>query len=76
MGRRTLKVSEEAYNALLKMKKENESFTETILQLLKEVKKGTLLDYIKTLEPDEEFAAVLETVVVERETITTRILEP
>ncbi|HIH89173.1 TPA: hypothetical protein HA344_08200 [Candidatus Bathyarchaeota archaeon] len=30
MGRRTLKVSEEAYNALLKMKRENKSFTDGV----------------------------------------------
>jgi predicted CopG family antitoxin len=33
MGHKTLTVSDEAYNALSKMKKECESFTETILRL-------------------------------------------
>ena len=44
-------VSDDAYNTLSKIKKERE----------------TLLDYIKTLEPDEEFAAVLEAVVDDRD---------
>jgi len=75
MGHRTLTVSDEAYNALTKMKKERESFTETILRLTKRAEKGTLLDYIKTLEPDEEFASTLEAIVEERDTITTRPIE-
>lgn len=75
MGHRTLTVSDEAYNALAKMKKERESFTETILRLTKRIERGTLLDYIKTLEPDEEFAATLEAVVEERNNITSRPLE-
>ncbi|MCX6653641.1 MAG: antitoxin VapB family protein [Candidatus Bathyarchaeota archaeon] len=75
MGHRTLTVSDEAYNALFKMKKERESFTETILRLTKRTEKGTLLDYIKTLAPDEEFAATLEAVVEDRKNITSRPLE-
>ncbi len=75
MGHRTLTVSDEAYNALAKMKKERESFTETILRLTKRAEKGTLLDYIKTLEPDEEFASTLEAIVEERDKITTRPIE-
>jgi predicted CopG family antitoxin len=75
MGHRTLTVSDEAYNALSKMKKERESFTETILRLTKRTEKGTLLDYIKTLEPDEEFASTLETILENRNNITSRPLE-
>ncbi len=75
MGHRTLTVSDEAYNALSKMKKERESFTETILRLTKRTEKGTLLDYIKTLEPDEEFTATLETVLKDRSNISSRPLE-
>jgi predicted CopG family antitoxin len=75
MGHRTLTVSDEAYNALYKMKKERESFTETILRLTKQTEKGTLLDYIRTLEPDDEFANTLETVLEDRNNITSRPLE-
>jgi predicted CopG family antitoxin len=75
MGHRTLTVSDEAYNALSKMKKERESFTETILRLTKRTEKGTLLDYIKTLEPDEELASTLESVLEDRNNIASRPLE-
>jgi len=41
------------------MKKERESFTEAILRLTEKKEKGTLLDYVRSLEPDEEFAEEL-----------------
>jgi len=66
MGHKTLTVSEEAYEALARMKKERESFTEAILRLTEKREKGTLLDYVRSLEPDEEFAEELEKVVEER----------
>ena len=44
-------VSDDAYNTLSKIKNERK----------------TLLDYIKTLEPNEEFAAVLDAVVDDRD---------
>ena len=75
MGHRTLTISDEAYNALSKMKKERESFTETILRLTDKTEKGTLLDYIKTLNPDEDLATNLETVLLDRNKITSRPIE-
>jgi len=48
------------------MKTENESF----LRLKKKKEKGTLLDYVKSLEPDEEFAELLEEVLKERKLVT------
>ena len=75
MGHRTLTISDEAYNALSKMKKERESFTETILRITNKTYKGTLLNYIKTLEPDEEFASTLETILEDRNKITSRPIE-
>ena len=59
-------ISEEAYEALARMKKERESFTEAILRLTEKNEKGTLLDYVLSLDPDEEFAEELEKVVEER----------
>lgn len=59
-------VSEEAYEALARMKKERESFTEAILRLTEKKERGTLLDYVLSLDPDEEFAEELEKVVEER----------
>jgi len=61
-----LTISEEAYEALARMKKERESFTEAILRLTEKNEKGTLLDYVLSLDPDEEFAEELEKVVEER----------
>jgi predicted CopG family antitoxin len=69
MGHKTLTVSEEAYEALARLKKERESFTEAILRLTGEKEKGTLLDYVRTLEPDEDYAGELEKVVEERKTV-------
>ena len=70
MGHKSLTISEEAYNALASLKKERESFTEAILRLTKKGERGTLLDYVISLEPDEEFAAIMEEVVRERERVT------
>ena len=75
MGHRTLTISDEAYNALSKMKKERESFTETILRITNKTEKGTLQDYIKTLKPDEDLATNLETVLLDRNKITSRPIE-
>ena len=75
MGHRTLTISDEAYNALQKMKKERESFTETILRITNKTEKGTLLDYIKTLNPDEDLATNLETVLLDRNKIISRPIE-
>lgn len=72
MGHKTLTISEEAYQALAKMKEERESFTETILRLTKKAEKGNLLDYVKSLETDEEFAKLMEDVVQERSMISLR----
>lgn len=69
MGHKTLTVSEEAYEALARLKKERESFTEAILRLTRKKERGTLLDYVRSLEPDEEFAEELEKVVEERKRI-------
>jgi predicted CopG family antitoxin len=69
MGHKTLTVSDEAYEALARMKKERESFTEAILRLTEKKERGTLLDYVLSLDPDEEFAEELEKVVEERRKI-------
>ena len=66
MAHKTITISEEAYEALAAVKAAKESFTEVILRIVKKREEGTLLDYVKTLEPDEEFAKTLEGVVKER----------
>ena len=70
MAHKTITISEEAYEALAAFKKgEKESFTEAVLRLVKREEKGTLLDYVRSLEPDEEFARTLEEIIAERKAV-------
>jgi len=72
MGHKTITISEEAYEALAGLKQQRESFTEAILRLTRKREKNAFLDYVKSLEPDEEFAEIMEEVVREREKVTLR----
>jgi len=38
--------------------------------LTRKRKAGTLLDYVRSLEPNEEFADIMKTVLEERERVT------
>jgi len=70
MAHKTITVSEEAYEALAGMKAAKASFTDFILKIVKKKEEGTLLDYVRSIEPDEEFAKILEDVVKERRKIS------
>jgi len=70
MAHKTITISEEAYEALAGMKAAKESFTEVILKIVKKKEEGTLLDYVRSIDPDEEFAKILEDVVKERSKIS------
>jgi predicted CopG family antitoxin len=70
MAHKTITISEEAYEALAGLKAARESFTDVILRTVKKRKEGTLLDYNRSLVPDEEFAKTLEDVVKERNRIS------
>jgi predicted CopG family antitoxin len=70
MAHKTITISEEAYEALAKAKTAKESFTDVILRIVKKRKVGTLLDYVRNLEPDEEFAKILDGIVEERKRIS------
>ncbi len=72
MAHKTLTISEEAYAALARLKKHGESFTDVILRVAAKARKGTLLDYIRSMPPDEEFAKTLEEVVKDRERMHVR----
>jgi len=64
MAHKTITISEEAYDALARMKKTNESFTDVILRLAS--KKGSaqaLLDFIDRIPASEEFARNVEEVM-------------
>lgn len=73
MGHKTITISEEAYEALAGLKQGKESFTEAILKLVRKREQGTLLDYVKSLEPDEEFASIMGEVLREREKVALRV---
>jgi len=67
MAHKTLTISEEAYSALYRLKSRGESFTEVILRLTTKTKRGSLLDYVRSIEPDVEFAKTLQGIVDCRE---------
>ncbi len=69
MAHKTLTISEEAYNALARLKSKDESFTKVILRLAQKRNKGSLLDYIRSIAPDNELADRLEEVLEERQKI-------
>jgi predicted CopG family antitoxin len=72
MGHKTITISDEAYKALSRLKRGKESFTDVILKLARGRVEGTLLDYVRSLEQDEEFAEIMEDVVRERRRIRLR----
>jgi predicted CopG family antitoxin len=67
MAHKTLTISEEAYAALARMKSRGESFTDVVLRLTAKTRRGSLLDYVRKMESDEEFAETLEEIVGSRE---------
>jgi len=75
MAHKSLKISEEAYAALVRLKDRRESFTDVILRLTAKARRGTLLDYVRSMRPDEEFAKTLEEMVRSREQSRVRALQ-
>ncbi len=69
MAHKTLTISEEAYNALARLKEKDESFTKVILRLAQKKNKGSLLEYVRSFAPDNELADRLEEVLSERQKI-------
>jgi predicted CopG family antitoxin len=67
MAHKTLTISEDAYAALARLKAGGESFTDVILRITAKTRKGTLLDYVRTMKTDEEFAKTLDEIVKRRE---------
>jgi len=87
MAHKTLTISEEAYNALSLVKGKDESFTKVILRLAKRrsggftkvilrlAKRrsgGDLLDYVRSMPPNEELASAIERVLEKRKFIRLR----
>ncbi len=60
MAHRTITISEEAYNALFRLKKQNESFTDVIIRLASKGNAKALLDLVKKLPVSEDLALNIE----------------
>ena len=72
MAHKTLTISEEAYDALARAKGRDESFTKVILRLTKRKSSGDLLDYIRSVGPNEGLASAIEKVLEKRKHIRLR----
>ena len=72
MAHKTLTISEEAYNALARVKGKDESFTKVILRLAQRRISGDLLDYRRSVGPNEELASAIEKVLEKRRSIQLR----
>jgi len=55
---------------LARAKGKKESFTDAILRVVKRREEGNLLDYVRSMEPDEEFAKTLDDIVKEGKRIS------
>ena len=69
MVHKTLTISEEAYNALKRLKKERESFNDVILRI---TRSASLLEYIESTEFSQELADEIEEVYKAREFVKGR----
>jgi len=70
--RKSLTISVEAYNALARTKGKDESFTKVILRLTRKKAAGNLLDYVRSMLPNEELASAIEKVLERRGKIRLR----
>jgi predicted CopG family antitoxin len=75
MAHKTLTISEEAYNGLVRTKGRDESFTKVILRLTKKKAAGNLLNYVRSFSPDEELASAVERVTEKRGKVRLRTPE-
>jgi len=72
MAHKTLTVSEEAYNALKRMKRDGESFSDVILRITKGAR---LLDYLESTEFPQELADNIEEIYRTRQSVKGRTIE-
>ncbi len=74
MAHKTLTISEEAYNALSRLKTRDESFTKVILRLARKKSGGNLLEYVRSIPMEERkmLADSIEKALERRSTIRLR----
>ena len=74
MAHKTLTISEEAYNALSRLKTRDESFTKVILRLARKKSGGNLLEYVRSIPMQErkELADSIEKALERRSSIRLR----
>lgn len=74
MAHKTLTISEEAYNALSRLKTRDESFTKVILRLARKKAGGNLLEYVRSIPMQErkELADSIEKALERRSSIRLR----
>ena len=74
MVHKTLTISEEAYNALSRLKTRDESFTKVILRLARKKAGGNLLEYVRSIPMEErkELADSIEKALERRSSIRLR----
>ena len=73
MAHKTITISEEAYNLLKNLKKENESFTEVIKRvLIAKKKRKDFLDWLSSNKDLKDLADSVESVYTERKDIKLR----
>ena len=73
MAHKTITISEDAYNSLSKLKKNNESFTDVILRINAfDNRKNNLLSYIKKKKINNDLANSINDSYNERDSIELR----
>lgn len=75
MAHKTITISTSAYEALARLKRERESFTDAILRLTKKKREGNLLEYIRSMEKDDELSKNIEEVAKRRKSTALRKVE-
>src|SRR5437660_11628715 len=72
MLRKTLTVSEQAYNALARVREKEETLTNLILRLTRKTTKVDLLEYLRSTGPNSQLANRIEKILKQENMIRLR----